>query len=177
MSYKSWSWQPCKYLCSQARLKLTAEDMGNWEWSPTLLSTLTQYSSSSLALFLLVSSLLQTTHVYSLLTSDCLNRGSREPWRPVWWCREAHRKHTTTAWWVFCVLQKWVVMNAKGWGSTQERTWLGWLLKMLGDNFQWIWWDDRWPLGLERGRLFSSSLFQNVKTGILAVRTTSIKTK
>lgn len=27
MSYKSWWWQPCKYLCSQARLRLTAQDV------------------------------------------------------------------------------------------------------------------------------------------------------
>lgn len=26
-SYKFWSWQPCKYLCSHARLRLTAKDI------------------------------------------------------------------------------------------------------------------------------------------------------
>lgn len=31
MSYKSQSWQPCKYLCSQARLRLTAEDIATGE--------------------------------------------------------------------------------------------------------------------------------------------------
>lgn len=31
MPYKSWLWQPCKYLCSQARLRLTAEDTVTWE--------------------------------------------------------------------------------------------------------------------------------------------------
>lgn len=81
------------------------------------LSTLTQYSSSRLALFLPVSSWLQTTHVYSLLTSDCLNHGSHGPRRPAWRRSEARHKRTTTVWWqVFCVLGTgggWDLMNAE----------------------------------------------------------------
>lgn len=130
-SYKSVLWQPCKYLCSQARLRLTAEDIvagGTGNVAIPLPSTLTQYSSSSLALLLPVSSRLQTTHVYSLLTSDCLKRGSREPRRPLWWhyhkCTMASSQEAFVCW------QKWEAMNADVGVSCLE--------KLLASLFAWL---------------------------------------
>lgn len=122
MSYKSWLWQWCKYLYSQARLRVTAEDI----WTGELrMEPFPAQHVNSIFIFLprsISPSIFPAADHTCIFITDLWLSEPRKPQAPKasvtapWSLSEAHNNGLMTV-----VLQKWEVMSADARASCLER--------------------------------------------------------